>query len=123
MTLTLSGGGTFITQGFQQPTDIVSGLWDIEKETTGSFSVYPIPATDKLWYGYEFYDQGKVTIELYDLLGQKVNYNLTESYSSGKVIRSFDCSALATGEYVLSVIFNTGPAATKILTRQFLIIH
>ncbi len=123
VTPTLTGGGNFITQGFQQPTDIVNGLLDIEKEAAGAFSVYPVPATDKLWYGYEFPDQGKVTVELYNMLGQKLDYSMTEAYSSGKVIHTFDCTAYAAGEYILSASFSSGSASPKILNKQFLIVH
>ncbi len=123
VTPTLSGGGNFITQGFQQPNDIVNGLLDIEKEAAGAFSVYPVPATDRLWYGYEFPEQGKVTVELYNMLGQKLDYSMTEAYSSGKVVHSFDCAAFAAGEYILSANFSNGSAPSKILSKQFLIVH
>lgn len=123
VTPTLTGGSNIITQGFQQPTDIVNGLLDIDKEAAGSFSVYPIPATDKLWYGYEFPETGRVTIALHTLLGQAMEYTLTEAYASGKVVHSFDCTALAAGSYILSATFTDGNDAPKILSKQFLIIH
>lgn len=123
ITPTLSDGGQIITQGFQQPSDIISGLLDMDRYADGSFSVYPIPATDKLWYGYEFSEQGKVTIEMHDILGQRIDYGLTEAYASGKVIHSFDCSSFAVGQYVLSISFSVGAAAPRVLSKQFLIIH
>lgn len=123
VTPTLSGGGHILTQGFQQPTDIVNGLLDIEKEAYGSFSLYPIPATDKLWFGYEFPSPGQVKVELYNTLGQKLDFTISEAYESGKVIHAFDCTPYAAGQYVLSVTFTTEGNSQKVLSKQFLKIN
>ena len=123
VTPTLSGGGHILTQGFQQPTDIINGLLDIEKEAFGSFSVYPIPATDKLWFGYEFPSQGLVKVELYNTLGQKLDFTITEAYESGKVIHSFDCTPYAAGQYILSATITASDNSQKVLSKQFLIIN
>ena len=123
VTTTISGGGNYLTQGFQQPTDIVNGLLDIDKEAFGSFSVYPVPAIEKLWFGYEFPAQGQVTVELYNTLGQKLDYTLTESYESGKVVHSFDCTLYAAGQYIITATFTTPDNSKKFLSKQFLIIN
>ena len=123
VTPTLSGGGHILTQGFQQPTDIVNGLLDIEKEAFGSFSVYPIPAVDKLWFGYEFPTQGLVKVQLYNTLGQKLDFEMTEAYASGKVIHSFDCTSYAAGQYILSATFIASDNSQNILSKQFLKIN
>jgi hypothetical protein len=123
VTPTLSGGGHILTQGFQQPTDIVNGLLEIDKEAFGSFSVYPIPAVDKLWFGYEFPTQGLVKVELYNTLGQKLDFTITEAYESGKVIHSFDCTPYAAGQYILSATFTTSANEQNILSKQFIIIN
>jgi hypothetical protein len=39
VTTTISGGGNYLTQGFQQPTDIVNGLLDMIKKPS-VLSVY-----------------------------------------------------------------------------------
>ena len=123
VTTTISGGGNYLTQGFQQPTDIVNGLLDIDKEAFGSFSVYPVPAVEKLWFGYEFPAQGQVTVELYNTLGQKLDFTLTESYESGKVVHSFDCTPYAAGQYIITATFTTPDNSKQTLSKQFLIIN
>ena len=123
VTTTISGGGNYLTQGFQQPTDLVNGLLDIDKEAFGSFSIYPVPAIEKLWFGYEFPSQGQVTVELYNTLGQKLDYTLTESYESGKVVHSFDCTPYAAGSYFITATFTTSDNSKKTLNKQFLIIN
>jgi hypothetical protein len=123
VTTTITGSNNTLTQGFQQPNDIINGLLDIEKEANGSFSVYPVPTTDKLWFGYEFNTEGKVTIELVNALGQKLDYTLSESYQSGKVVHSFDCTPYAAGNYMLSATFTAGGTNRQVLTKKFQIVN
>jgi hypothetical protein len=120
---TLSQSNTILTQGFQQPNDVVNGLLDIEKEANGSFSVYPNPTQAKLWFGYEFLQSGKVDVTLYDVLGQKLDFTLSEAYESGKLVHSFDCSAYAAGNYVLSVKLTPAVGSAVILSKKFQIIN
>jgi hypothetical protein len=117
-----SSGRYILTQGFQQPNDIVNGLLDIEKSADGSFSVYPIPAQTTVWYGYEFTETGKIQVSMFDIIGQKMNYNLEETYDSGKLIHSFDCSNYPSGNYILSVKFITSSGQEKVLSKKIQII-
>jgi hypothetical protein len=120
---TFTSANTILTQGFQQPNDIVNGLLDIEKGADGAFSVYPIPAQTTLWFGYEFTEAGKVEVSLVNILGQKMQYSLMESYDTGKLIHSFDCSAYASGNYILSVKFTATSGPEKILSKKIQIIN
>ncbi|MCW3125210.1 MAG: hypothetical protein JWO03_868 [Bacteroidetes bacterium] len=120
---TLSQTNTILTQGFQQPNDIVNGLLDIEKEANGSFSVYPNPTQATLWFGYEFAETGKVEVSLYDIVGQKLGYSLNENYDSGKLVHSFDCSSYAAGNYVLSVKLTQSSGKEIILSKKFQVIN
>jgi len=115
---TFTASNVILTQGFQQPNDIVSGLLDIEKGPDGSFSVYPVPAQTTLWYGYEFTQGGKVEVSMINVLGQKMNYSLNETYDSGKLVHSFDCSSYASGNYILTVKFTSPTGQEKILTKK-----
>lgn len=123
VTPTLAGGGNILTQGFQQPNDILIALLDIEKEASGSFSVYPVPATDKLWFGYEFSAGGQVKVDLYNTLGQRLDFTLTEAYESGKIVHSFDCTPYAAGQYILSVTITATDNSQKTISKQFVIIN
>jgi hypothetical protein len=117
-TFTSSSGSVILTQGFQQPNDIVSGLLNIEANADGAFSVYPVPASATVWYGYEFTEPGNAEVSLVNILGQKLNYGLTESYNSGKLLHSFDCAAYASGDYILSVKFTSACGQEKILSKK-----
>lgn len=122
-TVTSSNGATILTQGFQQPNDIINGLLDVEKEGDLSFSVYPNPTTDQLWFGYEFSQSGKVEVTLFNVVGQKLNYTLNESYDNGKVVHHFDCTSYAAGDYVMSVKFTSDKGASKTISKKFQIIN
>ncbi len=122
-TATLSGGGTILTQGFQQPTDVVNGLLDLSRDEGGSFIVYPVPATDHLWYGYEWSTRGDVTLTLHDVTGRDLGWTAQERYESGKAVQQLDCSAYAAGTYVLDVRFTSASGEVRTLSRKFQVIH
>ncbi|MCW3127294.1 MAG: hypothetical protein JWO03_2952 [Bacteroidetes bacterium] len=120
---TLSAGGTILTQGFQQPNDITIGLLEINQEANGTFVVYPIPATDNLWFGYEFDDRGEVEVSLHDITGRLLGFSLRENYSPGKVVHSFDCTPYAAGNYVLTAKYTSHNGQVKTMSKKFQIIN
>ena len=122
-TFTSGNGATILTQGFQQPNDHLIGLLEIEKGADGSFSVYPNPTSARLWFGYEFPQTGKIEVSLYNIIGQKLDFTLTETYESGKLLHNFDCSAYAAGDYVLSVKLTPTVGKDIILSKKFQIIN
>ena len=115
--------GSILTQGFQQPNDILLGLLDIEKEADGAFSIYPNPAKETVWFGYEFSQSGKAEITLYNIAGQKLGYGFVESYDSGKIIHHFDCTAYAAGNYLMSVTFAPNAGKQITISKKFQLIN
>lgn len=122
-TTTLSGGSTILTQGFQQPTDVVNGLLDLSRDGGGSLVVYPVPATDHLWYGYEWATRGDVALTLHDVTGRDLGWTAQERYESGRAVNGLDCSQFAAGSYVMEVRFTSASGEVRTLTRQFQVIH
>jgi hypothetical protein len=120
---TLSSASHTVTQGFQQPNDIVSGLLDREKEASGAFSVYPIPATRELWFGYELPEGCTVDVSVYDALGRKMDFRFTEEYVSGKSIHSLDCNLYAAGHYMLSIVYITKDSQRNVMSKKFQIVQ
>src|SRR3954466_7249737 len=53
MVQTFSANGSILTQGFQQPNDNITGLIELSRGETGSFVLYPNPAVDNVWIGFE----------------------------------------------------------------------
>lgn len=124
MVQTFSANGNILTQGFQQPNENVTGLIDMTKDEFGSLVVYPNPAVENLWYGVELPESGRLTISLFDVIGQKVSDVYNASYSGGKVIQQTNVSTFAAGSYFLTMSFTSdkdGKVYTT--TKKFQVIN
>jgi len=105
MVQTFSNSNNILTQGFQQPNDNVTGLIDLTQDEFGSFVVYPNPAVDNLYYGFQLPEEGKVQITLYNAIGQKISDVFNTSYDNGKRVEQLNVSLYAAGVYVLTMNF------------------
>jgi Secretion system C-terminal sorting domain len=119
---TASAGSVILTQGFQQPTSQVLGLLD-QSTDPSQIAVYPVPASSRIWFGYKFDHQSEVTVEVYNLMGQRANLYFAERYESGKTVESFDCTDLASGQYILKVSQITSQGQVNQISKHFEIIH
>ncbi len=107
MVQTFTGGNNILTQGFQQPNDFPVGLIELTQDDYGSFVLYPNPAVDVFWMGYQMPEEGKLEIILTDVLGQRVANLGNSNYSSGKVVQEANVSALASGVYFVTISFTS----------------
>jgi hypothetical protein len=120
---TLSAGSTILTQGFQQPNDITIGLLEIGQQANGTFVIYPVPAVDHLWFGYEFDERGEVEVTLHDITGRVLDFSLRENYTPGKVTHEFDCTPYASGHYVITAKYTSQNGQVKTISKKFQIIN
>ncbi len=102
-TFTSQNQQTILTQGFQQPNDKVTGLIDITQGDFGSFVLYPNPAVDQFWFGFQLPEEGRVNIALYDALGQKLSDIYYANYDNGKIVQNANVSNLAAGVYLVTL--------------------
>ncbi len=124
MVETFTAGGNILTQGFQQPTDKVTGLLDFTRDEFGSFVVYPNPAVDNFWFGLQLPEAGKVTVGLFDVLGQKVLDVYESNYTDGKVMQQTNVTAFAAGLYFLTMNFTSDKdGKVHTTTKKFQIIN
>jgi len=124
MVQTFSAGGNILTQGFQQPNDEVLGILDVTQDDYGSFVVYPNPAVDNAWLGFTLPEAGKVTIMMYDVLGQKVSDIYTANYESGKIVTQANTTLYAAGVYFMTMTFvSSVDNKTHITTKKIQIIR
>ena len=105
MVQTFSANGNILTQGFQQPNDNVTGLIDLTQDEFGSLVVYPNPAVDNMWFGFQLPEEGRVQIALYDVLGQKISDLYNANYDNGKIVEQVNVSTYAAGVYILTMNF------------------
>lgn len=124
MVQTFSANGNILTQGFQQPNDMTVGLIDITQDDFGAFVVYPNPAVDNAWLGFTMPEAGKVTIVMYDVIGQKISDIYTANYESGKIVTQANTSLYAAGEYFMTLTFVSAvDGKTHITTKKVQIIR
>ena len=124
MVQTFSANGNILTQGFQQPNDNVTGLIDLTQDEFGSFVVYPNPAVDNLWFGFQLPEAGKVQITLYDVLGQKISDVYHTSYDNGKIVEQLNVTAYAAGVYMLTMNFvSDKDGKVHVSTKKFQVIN
>jgi hypothetical protein len=116
------GRKVILTQGFQQPTDrnlIKTDVTTPSESEFGSVSVYPVPAVDNVTYGFTFPDNGRVSVVLYNGLGQKMSDVFSSNYEGGKVVNSLNVSDYAAGIYYLSINFTDNNGKTHVMSRKF----
>ena len=124
MVQTFSANNNILTQGFQQPNDNVLGLLDVTQDDFGSFVVYPNPAVDQTTYGFEMPEAGRVSIALYDVLGQKVSDLYSANYDAGKVTAQANVNEYASGVYFVTMTFvSSRDAKTHVTTKKLQVIR
>ena len=124
MVQTFSANGNILTQGFQQPNDNVTGLIDLTQDEFGSLVVYPNPAVDNMWFGFQLPEEGRVQIALYDVLGQKVSDLYNANYDNGKIVEQVNVSMYAAGVYMLTMNFvSAKDGKTHVSTKKFQVIN
>ncbi len=124
MVETFTGGNNILTQGFQQPNDFTIGILEISQGEYGSFVVYPNPAVDNLWFGFEFPESGKINVAIYDVLGQKVADIYNSNYQNGKTVETLNVSNYSAGTYMMTLTFspdNGGKA--HLITKRFQVVN
>jgi len=123
MVETFASSNTILTQGFHQPEQNITRILEAERTDFGSFAVYPNPATTEVFFGYEFPQEGRVEVTLYNNLGQVVQNVFTDNeYSSGKSINFFNCSLLAAGNYMMQANFAGNQGKKQAITKKLQII-
>jgi hypothetical protein len=123
MVQTFSANGHILTQGFQQPNDQVLGLLDLTQDAYGSFVVYPNPAVNDVWFGFQMPEAGKVSIALYNDLGQKISDVYYSNYDNGKIVQQQNVSLYAAGIYFLTMTFTSDKDhQTHISTQKFQVV-
>ncbi len=124
MVQTFSANGNILTQGFQQPNESMVGLIDITHDDFGSLVVYPNPAIDDMWFGLELPENGKVSVSMFNDIGQKVADVYNANYTGGKVVQQLNVTVFAAGLYFLTMNFTSekdGKVHTT--TKKFQIIN
>ena len=95
---TYGNASNFITQGFEQPEDFTTS---ISTDISTDISIFPNPATDRIYLEFGNNSDGDYSIEIDDVLGQK-NASLLINIQSGNK-EEISLTGLAAGVYFISV--------------------
>jgi hypothetical protein len=86
--------------------DIASGITGIEPGNTGfTLSVYPNPVKDKTSIEFNLERESKVTIGLYNMMGELVKSAGPSVYAAGKQQVFMDAANIPDGVYLMKVEF------------------
>jgi hypothetical protein len=108
--------GTFIlTQGFQQPADMGTGLAPVNLPST-NIGTFPNPSNGQFFLQYDLDENAVVTVEAFDVLGQQV-YNETTSKNTGKQLHEINLAAQANGIYFVNCVIKTSNGTSTTTTR------
>ena len=113
-----------LTQGFHQPEELT--ILTALNETKGSavnFTLYPVPANESLWFGYQMEGKGRATLEVYDVTGKLVSSLPVYEYTGGAVVSSVAVADLSQGSYLARLTYTRDGGATEISSKPFSIIR
>ncbi len=97
MVETFSGGNNFLTQGFQQPFQMSTGITNPIPDN-GTFSIYPNPSDGNFLLTFHYATGGTSSFRMLNMLGQVVN-NTTVKFDKGVNFQNFNLHSLANGIY------------------------
>jgi hypothetical protein len=105
-TITLSNANNFLTQGFQQPfVDTTTTIMDAGNPGM-IISYFPNPTSGNLSINISNPSNQKITIDLFDVLGQIIISNNSEIAIAGNTNLVLDMKNCATGNYFLRIKSN-----------------
>jgi Secretion system C-terminal sorting domain len=101
--------GLTISQGILQP-EIAPFSTGANNFATGEITVYPNPTPKELYIRYNIFLPGKLSIQLYDALGQKLLTDEITINSFGT--KNYDFSKYASAAYMLMIQYTSADGAT-----------
>jgi hypothetical protein len=112
---TLTGENLILTQGFQQPTLIGTG---IDRDVfDGEIFVYPNPVQNELFIRFDIERPGEYIFEIQDVTGRIMSQTLQKPITPGDIIQ-LNTSTFSPGIYLLKVITSDGQSAQVINIRK-----
>jgi hypothetical protein len=112
--------GDYLTQGFQQPWSLATGI-NSPIPGTNEVSVYPNPSNGNFTFSYNFPSSGTIAFRLFDMLGRSID-NSVGNFDKGFNMKEFNYSGLASGIYFLEsdVTLSNGNSIKKTLKVNIL---
>lgn len=93
-------GSVILTQGFQQPDDISTGINEPVKINV-EYTVYPNPTDDHLFVEMKADKEANVMLMMYDLTGRRLDNLTTKVNINGSAKSELSLKNLAPANYIL----------------------
>lgn len=97
---TAVSGSVVLTQGFQQPDDITTGIND-KPSVTVNYTVFPNPTANTITIDLQSDKNVEVELALYDLGGQRISMLDRKTRVEGTAQEEMDLTNLAAAQYIL----------------------
>ncbi len=110
-TRTFNGWNTLSTVSVSSIQSVEDKLW------TKNFT-YPNPFTDRTTINYGLAEDGPVTVEVFDVLGKKVQTLQSENKKAGNHSLEFDGSSLPAGTYLYRINANGKISSDKMILNK-----
>jgi hypothetical protein len=108
-----SGGDIIYTSKMSIKEGTATTIASLDINNT-DVSLYPNPTSDYVNLSYQLNKDANVTIDLCDILGQKIKTLLVENKSAGEQTDLLDVNAVAKGAYFLQIHVNKSIVVKKI---------
>ena len=121
-TVSVPPGDLYIYAGTRTPSSIEEEVLEQKGEKNIEITISPNPTNGKVNLHYSLPDSGMLTLEIFDILGQRINNNSTQeekgSHTKELNIQNF---AATTGTYIFHFTLKTGEKTlTKSVKVQFI---
>ncbi len=90
----------------------------IDYDRASSAKIYPMPAGDEVVFEMGLLQSGNVTIEVFDMLGQKTAVQHQSSQVAGTMYQPIDLSQLSSGMYILTARVDGTLVASEKITKK-----
>lgn len=116
---TFSAGTFILTQGFQQPDLLSTGMAPVTPR--GSVATFPNPSNGSFFLEYDLESNAEVTVEAFNVLGEIV-YSETSNRSSGHQLHPVDLAGQPDGVYFIRCTIKTAES-TSTRTSKITLTH
>ena len=106
-TFTNGGINVILTQGFQQPEKLSTGISEVVLDNV-SVNIYPNPAETNVLLEFSYDKSDRISIEIVDMLGRTLTTDQVDVYKDQEVRYDLDVSNFAGGMYLVRLTNESG---------------